>query len=87
MKKRLSRIRQKVSTKISETKDKVSSIRTELKKRDKITAKASWPRILSWCSYDLGNTIFSMNIVSIYIGIWIVNELGGLDKHYAYANS
>ena len=87
MKKRLSRIRQKVTTKISETKDKVSSMRSELKKRDKITAKTSWPRILSWCSYDLGNTVFSMNVVSLYLGIWIVNELGGLDKHYAYANA
>ena len=83
MKKRLGKIRQK----ISETKDKVSSMRSELKKSDKITAKASWPRILSWCSYDLGNTIFSINIVTFYFALWIVNELNGSDKLYGYANS
>lgn len=43
--------------------------------------------VLSWASYDLANTIFSMNIVSLYMGLWVVNTMGGTDSMYATANS
>lgn len=53
---------------------------------------ASTPRIsrlsvFSWALYDLANTIFSMNIVSLYFGLWVVNEMAGTDANYGNANS
>ena len=43
--------------------------------------------VLSWALYDLANTIFSMNIVSLYFSLWVVNEMGGIDADYGNANS
>jgi UMF1 family MFS transporter len=43
--------------------------------------------VAGWVSYDLGNTIFSFNIVSIYLPLWIVNDMGGRDSDYGLANS
>lgn len=40
-----------------------------------------------WVSYDLGNTIFSFNIVSLYLPLWVVNDMGGRDADYGLANS
>lgn len=48
------------------------------------------PKLLSvgsWVLYDLANTIFSFNIVSLYFSLWIVNDMGGKDSDYALANS
>jgi len=39
---------------------------------------------LSWALYDLGNTIFSMNIVSFFFSLWVVNVMGGTDSQYGY---
>ena len=44
-------------------------------------------RVLSWALYDLANTIFSMNIVSMYLALWVVNVMGGTDALWGYANS
>jgi UMF1 family MFS transporter len=41
----------------------------------------------SWALYDLANTIFSMNIVSLYYSLWVVNVMGAGDSAYGYANS
>src|SRR5262245_50384596 len=38
--------------------------------------------VAGWVSYDLGNTIFSFNIVSIYLPLWVVNDMGGRDSDY-----
>jgi len=38
----------------------------------------------SWALYDLANTIFSMNIVSFFFSLWVVNVMGGSDSHYGY---
>ncbi len=43
--------------------------------------------VLSWALYDLANTIFSMNIVSLYFSLWVINEMGGIDADYGNANS
>ncbi|MCC6175156.1 MAG: MFS transporter [Chloroflexi bacterium] len=43
--------------------------------------------VAGWVSYDLGNTLFSFNIVSIYLPLWIVNDLGGQDADYGLASS
>jgi UMF1 family MFS transporter len=31
---------------------------------------------LSWAFYDFANTIFSMNVVSLYFTVWLVSDLG-----------
>ena len=43
--------------------------------------------VISWALYDLANTTFSINIVSLYFSLWVVNQMGGADKDYGYANS
>ncbi len=43
--------------------------------------------VVSWALYDLANTIFSMNIVSMYLGLWVINEMGGNDAVWGYTNS
>lgn len=42
---------------------------------------------VSWASYDFANTIFSMNVVSLYFALWVVNDLGGTDLMVALARS
>ena len=51
------------------------------------TAQPPKRAVLSWALYDLANTIFSMNIVSLYFSLWVVNEMGGSDADYGNANS
>ena len=41
--------------------------------------------IFAWALYDLANTIFSLNIVSIHFGLWVVNDMGANDSIYGYA--
>ena len=48
---------------------------------------ASRLTILSWALYDLANTMFSLNIVSIHFALWVVNDMGGTDSHYGYATA
>ena len=43
--------------------------------------------IVSWALYDFANTIFSANIVAIYVPLWVTQELGGADIHYSLALS
>lgn len=43
--------------------------------------------VISWALYDLANTIFSMNVVSLYFGLWVVNDMRGRDADYALATS
>lgn len=45
------------------------------------------PPVLSWSLYDLANTIFSMNVVSFFFGLWVVNTMGGSDSVFGYAAS
>src|SRR5262245_23698758 len=37
----------------------------------------------SWALYDFANTIFSMNVVTLYFSVWIVSDLGSTDLVYA----
>ena len=41
----------------------------------------------SWVLYDLANTIYSMNVVSLYFALWVVRDAGGSDGAYGLANS
>ena len=43
--------------------------------------------VTGWVLYDLANTIFSINIVSNYFALWVVDDMGGRDAHFAVANS
>ena len=43
--------------------------------------------VVSWVLYDLANTVFSLNIVSLYFSLWVVNVMGGTDQAYGNANS
>ncbi|MBX3001622.1 MAG: MFS transporter [Caldilineaceae bacterium] len=43
--------------------------------------------IVSWALYDLADTIFSMNIISLYFSLWVVNVMGGSDADYGNANA
>ena len=49
--------------------------------------RTGWLAVGSWALYDLANTIFSMNIVSLYFSLWVVNQMGGTDASYGFANS
>src|SRR5918999_2043927 len=43
--------------------------------------------VTGWVLYDLANTIFSINIVSNYFALWVVDDMGGRDADFAVANS
>lgn len=43
--------------------------------------------VASWALYDLGNTLFSFNVISLYLPLWVVNDMGGRDADYGLANS
>lgn len=47
------------------------------------TRRSTW----SWILYDLANTIFSLNILSLYFSLWVVNDQGGRDAHFTVATS
>src|SRR5256885_1271932 len=34
-------------------------------------------RVIAWAIFDIGATIFSMTVISRYLGPWIVQEKGG----------
>ncbi|NIA29797.1 MAG: MFS transporter [Actinobacteria bacterium] len=42
---------------------------------------------ISWIFYDFANTAYSMNIVSLYFGTWIIIELSQRDAYVSIANS
>jgi UMF1 family MFS transporter len=45
-----------------------------------------WRRdVISWALYDFANTIYSMNILSLYFAGWLVIDLGYADIHYSLA--
>lgn len=43
--------------------------------------------VLSWALFDLANTIFSLNIVSLYLSLWVVNVMGSTDAVWGRVNS
>ena len=50
---------------------------------------AAAPRLerWSWALYDFANTIFSMNIVTLYFSVWIASDLAAGTGGYALASS
>ncbi|MBI4436920.1 MAG: MFS transporter [Candidatus Omnitrophica bacterium] len=43
--------------------------------------------MLAWSTYDLANTLFSINILSLYFPLWVTQDRGGSDLLYAVATS
>jgi UMF1 family MFS transporter len=41
----------------------------------------------SWALYDFANTIFSMNIATLYFAVWLVSDLGSSNTLYASASA
>jgi UMF1 family MFS transporter len=41
----------------------------------------------SWASYDFANTIFSMNVATLYFSVWLVSDLGASNTLYAAASA
>jgi UMF1 family MFS transporter len=41
----------------------------------------------SWAFYDFANTIFSMNVASLYFVVWLVDDLGASNTLYAVTNA
>ncbi len=42
---------------------------------------------MSWALYDFANTIFSMNVATLYFAVWLVSDLGVSNTPYAAANA
>jgi UMF1 family MFS transporter len=40
----------------------------------------------SWALYDFANTIFSMNVLSLFFGAWLVTDLGSSNTLYAISS-
>jgi UMF1 family MFS transporter len=49
-------------------------------------ALASLRERLSWALYDFANTVFSMNIATLYFSAWLVKDLGHSNTLYATVN-
>jgi UMF1 family MFS transporter len=43
--------------------------------------------ILSWALYDFANTIFSMNVISLYFALWVTVDKGAQDIFYGLSLS
>src|SRR3954462_4886439 len=41
----------------------------------------------SWAFYDFSNTIFSMNVATLYFAVWLVSDLGVSNTMDAVANA
>ena len=50
------------------------------------TARAPIRERLSWAIYDFANTIFSMNVATLYFSVWLISDLGAKNTPYAIAN-
>lgn len=44
--------------------------------------RVRWWQIFSWQLYDFADTIYSMNVTSLYFGRWIIRAFGATDLHY-----
>jgi UMF1 family MFS transporter len=49
-------------------------------------ARAPWIERASWALYDFANTIFSMNVATLYFSVWLIADLGASNTVYAIGN-
>ena len=55
----------------------------EIRAVERAPARERW----SWALYDFANTIFSMNVASLYFAVWLIQDLGVSNTKNAVANS
>ncbi len=48
--------------------------------------RAPWRERGSWALYDFANTIFSMNVATLYFSVWLISDLGASNTVYAVGN-
>jgi MFS transporter, UMF1 family len=48
--------------------------------------RASVVERASWALYDFANTIFSMNVATLYFSVWLIDDLGASNTVYALGN-
>lgn len=53
---------------------------------DSTTSRAPWVERASWALYDFANTIFSMNVATLYFAVWLIEDLGASNTTYAIGN-
>src|SRR5512132_261250 len=52
-----------------------------------VTTRAPLRERWSWALYDFSNTIFSMNIATLFFAVWLVNDVGATNTMAAVASS
>jgi MFS transporter, UMF1 family len=52
-----------------------------------VTNRAPTRERLSWALYDFSNTIFSMNIATLFFAVWLVRDIGASNTMAAVASS
>ena len=59
----------------------VNEARAAVHSQDADGAAPAVPKraVAAWALYDLGNTLFSINVISLYFPLWVVNDMGGRD--------
>src|SRR5258706_11897125 len=50
------------------------------------TERASVRERASWALYDFANTIFSMNVATLYFAVWLIADMGASNTVYAVGN-
>ncbi len=50
------------------------------------STRAPWRERASWALYDFANTIFSMNVATLYFSVWLIRDLGASSTMYALGN-
>ncbi|MFL2640303.1 MAG: MFS transporter [Dehalococcoidia bacterium] len=50
-------------------------------------SKTDKVKILAWSVYDLANTLYAINIISLYFALWAINEKGADDAMYGNVHS
>ncbi len=48
--------------------------------------RAPWIQRASWALYDFANTIFSMNVGTLYFSVWLIEDLGASNTTFAVGN-
>jgi len=52
----------------------------------RVIERASFRERFSWALYDFANTIFSMNVATLYFAVWLVSDLHASNTSVAVAN-
>ena len=55
----------------------------EIRPAARVPARERW----SWALYDFANTMFSMNVGTLFFTVWFVSDLGGTNTQLGIANS